>query len=344
MLHDLHDDLHDLRTAGSSLRYGALVYEGQPGFVFGELALLYHSPRTATIVAGLGKKWNGGGGGGLGAANASLHGSATGGVASTTANAALLKKGARRSVATIQHNTGPPLLPHNKDNPGMGACASAAPSFIGGGGGAAFVSVWCLPQTAFQQLIVGYHRKLQKETLDFFMKQAHIFARNAEMAADASLELRTESLVRLSEIVEHESFNKGEAIITEGEVTPDMPIMFLHQGSAMACVSEKGAKYEVMRYTPGDFFGELAMLHKKQRRATVLALEDNTTCFFVKGPDFLQVINDNRFLLETFNRQLRKYRQVVENLMKKLGEGNGDGKDGKQSDADGGGEHRNGSR
>ena len=70
---------------------------------------------------------------------------------------------------------------------------------------------------------------------------------------------------RIAQELEPMDFAAGKPIITQGDKGDAM--FFLERGSAQA---EVGGKV-VMAYSPGDFFGELALLDDSARAATVRA-------------------------------------------------------------------------
>eukprot|EP01066_Platyproteum_vivax_P018638 Platyproteum_vivax@DN757_c0_g1_i1.p2 len=104
---------------------------------------------------------------------------------------------------------------------------------------------------------------------------------------------------KLADALKSQLFAPGETIVQEGAVGS---IFFvLEQGMAVANKKGPDGKEEVvMRYKPGDYFGELALLRNEPRAASVL----------VEGDEEAKVCYLNR---SAFKRLLGP----LEDLMKK---------------------------
>ena len=84
---------------------------------------------------------------------------------------------------------------------------------------------------------------------------------------------------------------------------------FLAKGSAVACVSFGGEMFEVARYHPGDYFGEMAGLYRQKRMISVYALSPNTKCLcIVDAGFFINTLRENPILLPAINRKVESYR------------------------------------
>ena len=73
---------------------------------------------------------------------------------------------------------------------------------------------------------------------------------------------------KFAEVLEAEEFEPGSTIITEGDAGRSM--FFMDEGEAVAEINGQ----EVMRYSAGDYFGELALISNTPRQATVRAVGD----------------------------------------------------------------------
>ena len=76
--------------------------------------------------------------------------------------------------------------------------------------------------------------------------------------------LDAQNLERLASRLLVAEFAEGERIVIEG--TPGLDLFIIHSGRAIADQRERGL---VRLLGPGDFFGEIALMGKGQRTATV---------------------------------------------------------------------------
>lgn len=76
------------------------------------------------------------------------------------------------------------------------------------------------------------------------------------------------TITELASVLKEEEFAAGKNIIVEGDVGS---FFYIVRSGEVKCT--KGGN-EVSRRKPGDFFGELALLHNENRAATVTAAEE----------------------------------------------------------------------
>merc|ERR1719226_304504 len=82
-------------------------------------------------------------------------------------------------------------------------------------------------------------------------------------------------LAKLSDLISEEFFEEGEEIVRQGE--EGKSVFFLHDGECAAYMTGEQGEIEVKRYTtPGEYFGEVALVNLEPRRATVRACGDCT--------------------------------------------------------------------
>lgn len=62
------------------------------------------------------------------------------------------------------------------------------------------------------------------------------------------------------------------------------------KGSCVACIGSEENEIEVMKYGPGDYFGEIALLKGVPRKASVYASTDKTVCLMINEPSFRRVL------------------------------------------------------
>jgi CRP-like cAMP-binding protein len=95
----------------------------------------------------------------------------------------------------------------------------------------------------------------------------------------------------LEELSEEKEFPQGSLIVREGAV--EDTIFLIGSGSVQVVLPEKGGNETSLSILPkGEIFGEMAVLDKRPRSATVKANE-NCTLLEIKGQEFLKILGDH---------------------------------------------------
>ena len=76
-------------------------------------------------------------------------------------------------------------------------------------------------------------------------------------------------------ILNRELFLKGKTIITQGDEA--FRAYYIEDGHVEVSIMEEGVELKVSELGPGDIFGEMALIEKGPRTATVRALDDVST-------------------------------------------------------------------
>lgn len=85
--------------------------------------------------------------------------------------------------------------------------------------------------------------------------------------------LRDEELAQIGELLEEKKFTKGQVIFRQGEIGDALYIV--EAGRAKASTADPTGKEKVLAlYSPGDFFGEMALLSGQTRSATLSAVTE----------------------------------------------------------------------
>lgn len=115
--------------------------------------------------------------------------------------------------------------------------------------------LWCLDRECFQMLLITTENIKQREYTSFL---SNVQVLNM---------LNTYELAKLNDLLTTELMDYGEEIVKQGEEGD--AVYFLYEGECKAYMDGEQGEVEVKHYTqPGEFFGELTLLHK-QRQATV---------------------------------------------------------------------------
>ena len=78
---------------------------------------------------------------------------------------------------------------------------------------------------------------------------------------------------KLADAIKETAFNQGEKLIVQGDTENCSCFYILVEGEAFATLNEK-PDVPVMKYQPGDYFGELSLLKDQPRAANVIAASD----------------------------------------------------------------------
>ncbi|MDP8955975.1 MAG: Crp/Fnr family transcriptional regulator [Actinomycetota bacterium] len=132
-------------------------------------------------------------------------------------------------------------------------------------------------------------------------------------------ELTPDDLARMAKIGERRRYQAGSAIVTKDEAGGGLFVIL--EGSARV---EAGGRVHTLG--PGSFFGEMALLSRKPRSATVTAMDSVEVLtleamyfrpFLIKNPSVAVTI------LEGVADRLREVQERVEEIQRAAGTGGG---------------------
>ncbi|KAF4661017.1 hypothetical protein FOL47_006878 [Perkinsus chesapeaki] len=139
--------------------------------------------------------------------------------------------------------------------------------------------LWCLDRDCFQLMVVT-SENIKKKEYEGFLEKVPILA-----------DLNKFELSQLSDMLTSEVFKKGEVIVTQGDTTGDN-FYVLEDGECTAFMSGEEGEVEVKKYTtPGEYFGEIALLKPGEpRKATIKAGDDGCRVLSVDREAFSRVL------------------------------------------------------
>lgn len=160
--------------------------------------------------------------------------------------------------------------------------------------------VFALDRETFQMMLVTSENTKKKEYEGFLEKVA--------ILAD----LTKYELAQLSDMLESELFDAGEAIITQGD--DGNYFYIIEDGEARAYITGENGEVEVKQYTtPGDYFGEIALVTNATRKATVRAAGQGCSVLSVRREDFDRVLGPVKDMLASKIDQYPQYAAVLSN-------------------------------
>lgn len=114
--------------------------------------------------------------------------------------------------------------------------------------------------------------------------------------------LNDDEICQIHQAVVSQTFRKGEFIFQEGE--PSESLYIVHKGLVKVSKFSDDGKEQIIRLLfPGDFFGQYALLEKKQHYAHAEVLEESAVCMIHK--------EDFRAILERSPNIAMKYMMVL---------------------------------
>ncbi len=125
------------------------------------------------------------------------------------------------------------------------------------------VTLWAMDRATFQYVLQSSTSEKRKKYEDF-LRHVSVFS-----------SLDNYERAKIADAVVERAFKAGEYILSAGD-TNDTSFYILLDGTCVATKVLDGSDtaQEVMRYKPGDYFGELALLSSAPRAANVIAQDD----------------------------------------------------------------------
>lgn len=120
--------------------------------------------------------------------------------------------------------------------------------------------LWSLDRKTFRQIIVSANAIKRKQYEDF-LKSLSILENMSENERS-----------KIADVIESQKFNDGDVIIKQGDVIDSASfVYFLIQGTCNIYVDVDGTDKMVKKIGPGACFGEIALITKEARNATITA-------------------------------------------------------------------------
>lgn len=154
---------------------------------------------------------------------------------------------------------------------------------------------------------------LDRETFNYIVKDASIKKREKYVGflskVDIFKTLDEYQIASIADAIKEEIIKEGENIINQGEKGDKFYI--LESGKAVAIKTfENNVTEEVLNYSEGDYFGELALIKDEPRAATVKALIDSKFLSLDRmsfkrllGP-LLALLKKNSELYQKFSKEI----------------------------------------
>jgi cAMP-dependent protein kinase regulator len=157
--------------------------------------------------------------------------------------------------------------------------------------------LWSLDRECFNHIVKDAAVKRRERYVEFLCK--------VELLAGMDPYERSQ----LADVLKTEKFAQGDVVIKQGE---EGNVFFIvEDGSAVATkvLHEGQQAQEVMRYGPGDYFGELALIRNEPRAANVQATSE-LKCLTLDRHSFKRLLGR---LEDILRRNAKNYEVIVAN-------------------------------
>ncbi|WVQ64799.1 uncharacterized protein L199_002968 [Kwoniella botswanensis] len=119
-------------------------------------------------------------------------------------------------------------------------------------------TLWALDRVSFRTILLD-HTSRKRRLYESFLSEVQILQ-----------SLQPQERAKIADVLESRTFSQGEDVIKQGEAGDEF--FLIESGNAIAIKKgDDGRESVVKRYGKGDYFGELALLNKQTRAATVRA-------------------------------------------------------------------------
>ncbi|MBI4245082.1 MAG: cyclic nucleotide-binding domain-containing protein [Planctomycetes bacterium] len=133
-------------------------------------------------------------------------------------------------------------------------------------------------------------------------------------STDVFREISIEKLFTLAESLIVRNYSKGEVVVSQGEIG-DTLFLIISGKVGVETKKDDGIVLQVTELDQGKAFGEMSILDRQVRSATVRALED-TKCLSLNGDDFRRLAKEDPDLVielaSMLSRRLRKTMEFLE--------------------------------
>ena len=152
---------------------------------------------------------------------------------------------------------------------------------------------------------------LDRDTFNYIVKDSAIKKREKyEQSLKNVKVLESVSLYERSQVADaiiEEKFSPGDKVISQGDIGSVFYMISEGEATAYKVFEEGGDDKEVMKYKPGDYFGELALLKNEPRAASVLA-KTNLIVMKLDRNSFKRLIGP---LDDILKRNLESYKTIL---------------------------------
>jgi CRP-like cAMP-binding protein len=117
-----------------------------------------------------------------------------------------------------------------------------------------------------------------------------------------------DQLRRITAIVERKSYNKGQTVMFQGEVSNNFYIV--RKGKVVVVAKSGKDKVELAELKAGEFFGEVSLLESTSATATIKAVEDGTEILMIPHDSFQALLKEHPVLEKSLRDRIAERKKA----------------------------------
>lgn len=116
-----------------------------------------------------------------------------------------------------------------------------------------------------------------------------------------------EQLRKVTAVLDRKTYNKGQTVIFQGEVSQNFYVV--RKGKVMVAAKVGKDKAELAELKAGDFFGEMSLMDATAVTATIKAMDDNTEILMIPHESFQYLLKENPLLEKSLRDRIAARKQ-----------------------------------
>lgn len=152
-------------------------------------------------------------------------------------------------------------------------------------------SVWVMERQTYRKALMDHNKALTTKNIEFLQKVPLLQP------------LLSHELALVDQALQSREYVKGYVIVKQGDMGNNFYIV--QKGTCTGTIEKDGVVGEEFTLTPGQFFGERALLTDEARAATIVAGED-VVCLWLPRKEFTQLLGP---LDDIMNRNMEEYKK-----------------------------------
>jgi cAMP-dependent protein kinase regulator len=163
-------------------------------------------------------------------------------------------------------------------------------------------TLWSLDRATFRQIIVRANAIKRKQFEDFI--------KSVEILEDMTETERS----KIADVMETKKFSEKEVIIKQGDIIDSSSfVYFLMSGTVAVTIKDESSATEkvVKKLEKGSYFGELALLTREPRKATITVVSPDATAGVLDVNAFERLLGPCK---EIMSRKVDQYAEEIANL------------------------------